>query len=78
MGAHIGFSEAIDDKQSIHNNTYLPIHKYIQNIIPYLEQRQEVCKKFTGILGKDANIDKQFEDLVEHINKELCKILNIK
>lgn len=64
-------------ERDLHAMAYLPLHKYVQQILPFLEQRQEAAKRYIQIRGKNEEHDKNFEELIRHINNSISEILNL-
>jgi hypothetical protein len=62
-------------QQTIHRQSFQPLHKYIAYLIPYLEQRQDAAKR----LYTTQNLDHQesLTKMIEHCNTEIMKILDI-
>ena len=63
-------------QQDFHAMAHTPIHKYIQCLIPYLEQRQEVAKRRMNYSNTDT-VNEQLDEMIEWCNKEIMTILNI-
>ncbi len=63
-------------QQDFHTMSYLPIHRYLQQIIPYLEQRQEIAKRRINYTNNET-VNEQLTEMIERINNEILSILNI-
>jgi hypothetical protein len=64
-------------QEVLHRQAYMPIHKYLAHLIPYLEHRQEVAKRFYKNKGKNQEYDEQANKIIEWNNVEVMKILDI-
>lgn len=63
-------------EENIYRSGWTPIHRYIQQIIPYLEQRQEAAKRLYEYKGKSAEADEQYKQLIIWCNSKISDILN--
>ena len=63
-------------QQDFHAMAYQPIHRYLQQIIPYLEQRQEVAKRKMNYTNTEP-VNEQLTEMIEHLNKNILITLNI-
>jgi hypothetical protein len=52
-----------------------PVHKYIQYIIPYLEQRKQIAESL--IRYQDEKTREILYNMLDHINYEITKLLDI-
>jgi len=67
----------VDYEQNLHGMSFLPIHKSIQQIIPWLEQRQHSAKRLYEYRHKLTEAEVlSYDELIRHCEKEICKILN--
>jgi hypothetical protein len=67
----------MDYEQKLHSISFAPIHKDIQHILPYLEQRQECGKRLYQYRDKltEAEIS-NYEELIKRCESQITILLN--
>jgi len=64
-------------EQRLHSISFTPIHKNIQYIIPWLEQRQEATKRLYEYSTKLTDAEKEnYEQLINHCEYKISELLN--
>jgi hypothetical protein len=64
--------------ERLHRISFCPIHEYIKQMIPFLEQRQEVCKRLYQYENKLTEAEKDnYESLIRRCESEISEILGL-
>lgn len=62
---------------SMHTAAFTPIHKFIYQLIPYLEQRKQVCDKYINWNNKTEDDARNLIECKNHIDNNIKQILGI-
>jgi len=71
--------DQVQNEQMIYHCAYEPIHRGLYRLLPLLEQRQEVCKRYLELKSKEEP-DVQgeyFKEVIDRINRQIELVLNI-
>ncbi len=66
----------VKQQENIEKSAFTPIHLYIARLIPYLEQRQEIAKRYRTHGSRNDEAEEQYLNLLKWNEKEISTILN--
>lgn len=73
MGQAAALAAAVDSQ--LHAITYLSVHKFLAQLIPYMEHRQVAAKKWMSSRNEEQR--ELCMEIIRYCDKEITKLLKL-